>query len=159
MSINNYFKLNYQLVLIGMLFLCSTTELKAQYKNIKNDVFWDTKEGLPIYSQGGGVFRFKDPKTGIDKYYWYGVHYEEAEKYRNEPVKKYDHCTFKSISCYSSTDLVNWTFEADVFTDEKAFPEGRKTWVGRLGVAFVKEINKNILFLQHGYKVLIILAD
>ena len=159
MSINNYFKLNYQLVLIGMLFLCSTTELKAQYKNIKNDVFWDTKEGLPVYSQGGGVFRFKDPKTGIDKYYWYGVHYEEAEKYRNEPVKKYDHCTFKSISCYSSTDLVNWTFESDVFTDMEAFPEGRKTWVGRLGVAFVKKMNKYSLFFQHGNQVLILLAD
>lgn len=156
---NNPNSFRYQFLLIGILFFCSTLKTEAQFQNIKNDVFWDTKDGLPIYSQGGGIFKFKDPQTGIEKYYWYGVHYEEAEKYRNEPVQKYDHCTFKSVTCYSSTDLVNWTFEADVFTAANAFPEGRKTWVGRLGVAFVKEMNKYALFVQHGSQVLVALAD
>ncbi|KDN55576.1 family 43 glycosylhydrolase [Flavobacterium seoulense] len=132
--------------------------ITAQYQNIKNDVFWDTKDGKPIYSQGGGIFKFKD-KEGIEKYYWYGVHYEEAEKYRKEPIVTYPNCTFKSITCYSSTDLVNWTFEGDVFFDNKAFPDGRKTWVGRLGVAFVKEMNKYALFVQHGNQVLVALAS
>ncbi|MFA9191396.1 family 43 glycosylhydrolase [Flavobacterium sp. FZUC8N2.13] len=148
-----------KLVWIVMLLLCSTIKIIAQNQNIKNDVFWDTKEGLPIYSQGGGVFKFENPKTGIEKYYWYGVHYEEAEKYRKEPIITYPRCTFKSITCYSSTDLVNWTFEGDVFTDENAFPDGRKTWVGRLGVAFVKEMNKYALFVQHGSQVLVLLGD
>lgn len=148
-----------QLLGITLVLLCFSIETKAQNQNIKNDVFWDTKDGLPIYSQGGGVFKFKDPKDGIEKYFWYGVHYEEAEKYRKEPVKKYDHCTFKSVSCYSSTDLVNWTFEGDVLTEATANPDGRRTWVGRLGVAFVKEINKYALFVQHGNQVLVALAD
>jgi len=152
-------KLSSKLIFIGILFLCSTINTLAQNQNIKNDIFWDTKEGLPIYSQGGGIFKFKDPKDGIEKYYWYGVHYEEAEKYRKEPSVTYPHCTFKSVTCYSSTDLVNWTLERDVFTDTKAFPEGKKTWVGRLGVAYIKEMNKYALFVQHGSQVLVALAD
>ena len=156
---NNSIQFRYQFLLIGILFFCSIIKSTAQFQNIKNDVFWDTKEGLPIYSQGGGVFKFKDPQTGIEKYYWYGVHYEEAEKYRKEPTVTYLNCTFKSVTCYSSTDLVNWTFESDVFTDEKAFPDGKKTWVGRLGVAYVKEMNKYALFVQHGSQVLVALAD
>ncbi|WP_026715293.1 family 43 glycosylhydrolase [Flavobacterium daejeonense] len=152
-------RLHYQFLFIGIFFLFSPVNIVAQFQNIKNDTFWNTQEGLPIFSQGGGIFKFKDPQTGIEKYYWYGVHYEEAEKYRKEPVKKYDHCTFKAVSCYSSTDLVNWTFENNVFTEAKAFPDGRKTWVGRLGVAFVKEINKYALFVQHGSQVLVALAD
>jgi len=156
---NSSIKFNFQFLLIGILFLCSTITTLAQNQNIKNDVFWDTKDGQPIYSQGGGIFKFKDPKDGTEKYFWYGVHYEEAEKYRKEPVKKYDHCTFKSVTCYSSTDLVNWTFERDVLTEATANPDGRRTWVGRLGVAFVKEINKYALFVQHGNQVLVALAD
>jgi hypothetical protein len=140
------------------LFLFATINSLAQYQNIKNDVFWNTKDGLPIFSQGGGIFKFKD-NDGIEKYYWYGVHYEEADKYRNEPVKKYDHCTFKSVTCYSSTDLVNWTFEADVLTDKTATPQSWRTWVGRLGVAYVKEMNKYAMFVQHGNQVLVTLSD
>jgi len=33
----------------------------AQLLNIKNDTFWNTKDGRPIYSQGGGIFKFADP--------------------------------------------------------------------------------------------------
>ncbi|MGM8363717.1 family 43 glycosylhydrolase [Flavobacterium sp. ARAG 55.4] len=152
-------RLHYQLLCIGIFFLFCSVDLSAQNKNIKNDVFWDTQEGRPIYSQGGGIFRFPDPQTGIEKYYWYGVHYEEAEKYRKNPVKKYDHCSFKSVSCYSSTDLVNWTFERDVLTNTSETPQSWRTWVGRLGVAYVKEINKYAMFVQHGNQVLVTLAD
>lgn len=50
------------------------------FNRITNDSFWYATDGTPIYSQGGGIFRFKDPQTGKEKYYWYGVHYKEAEK-------------------------------------------------------------------------------
>ena len=89
---------------------------KTQELNIKNDVFWYTKKGLPINSQGGGIFKFIDPITGEKKYYWYGVHYKEADIYRNNPSVTQKQNTFESVTCYSSTDLVNWTFEAE-FTD------------------------------------------
>ena len=136
----------------------TTHSLKAHACNIKNDVFWNAKDGRPIYSQGGGIFRFADPVTGEIKYYWYGVHYLEADSFRNAPSRTRAKCTFESVTCYSSTDLVNWTFEADVLTKDDLNKSG-KTWVGRLGVAYIKELNKYAMFVQHGNQVLITLSD
>lgn len=131
----------------------------GQSGNIKNDVFWNTADGKPIYSQGGGIFCFADPLTGVKKYYWYGVHYLEAESYRNDPTVTYSKkCTFESVTCYSSVDLVNWTFEGDVLTKDEV-NKLRKTWVGRLGVAYVQELNKYVLIVQHGNKVMFAVSD
>ncbi|HRZ98361.1 MAG TPA: family 43 glycosylhydrolase, partial [Paludibacter sp.] len=131
----------------------------GQSGNIKNNVFWNTADGKPIYSQGGGIFRFADPLTEVKKYYWYGVHYLEAESYRNDPSFTYTKkCTFESVTCYSSVDLVNWTFEGDVLTKEEVNKQ-RKTWVGRLGVAYVQELNKYVLIVQHGNKVMFAVSD
>jgi len=129
--------------------------VNAQSLNIKNDVFWNTKDGQPIYSQGGGIFRFTDPQSGVEKYYWYGVHYKEAETYRNDPSVTQGRNTFQAVTCYSSTDLVNWTFEKNVLTRAELDQHGRTTWVGRLGVVFVKELNQYAMFVQHGSEVLI----
>lgn len=131
----------------------------AQPLNITNDSFWNTKDGQPIYSQGGGIFRFTDPATGKQKYYWYGVHYAEADACRKDPSVTYSKCTFEAVTCYSSVDLVNWTFEADVLTKDEVLKEGRNSWVGRLGVAYIKALNKYALFVQHDKGVLIAVAD
>lgn len=143
---------------VCMLLLCISDNVKAQLLNIKNDVFWNTKEGNPVYSQGGGIFTFKDA-AGKEKYYWYGGHYKEAETYRNDPSVTLPNATFEAVTCYSSSDLVNWTFEANVFTKEEAFKTVPKTWVGRLGVAYVKEMKKYAMFVQLGNQLLIALAD
>ena len=143
-------------LLIG---ICLSDVVKAQTTVIKNDVFWNTKEGLPINSQGGGIFRFADPATGVKKYYWYGVHYREADLYRKDPSVTLNSGTnFESVTCYSSTDLVNWTFEADVLSKEEV-NKSRKTWVGRLGVAYIKELDKYAMIVQHGAKVLFAISD
>jgi Glycosyl hydrolases family 43 len=136
-----------------------TANTNAQQLNIKNDVFWNTKDGLPIYSQGGGIFKFNDPKTNEKKYYWYGVHYKEAELYRNNPSVTQSNASFQSVTCYSSVDLVNWTFEGDVLTNDELMKYGNKTWVGRLGVAYIKQTGKYAMFVQHGNQVLIAVAD
>ena len=148
---------------ISIIFLITITlisqYISGQTANIKNDVFWNTVDGKPIYSQGGGIFRFADPLTGEKKYYWYGVHYLEAESYRNDPSVTYTKkCTFESVTCYSSVDLVNWTSEGDVLTKDEV-NKLRKTWVGRLGVAYVQEFNKYVLIVQHGNKVLFAVSD
>ena len=135
------------------------TTVHAQSLNIRNDVFWNTQDGRPIYSQGGGIFRFKDPASGLTKYYWYGVHYKEAELYRNDPSITYPNNSFESVTCYSSTDLVNWKFENDVLKKDELLKHGAKTWVGRLGVAYIAEINQYAMFVQHGNQVLITLSD
>ncbi|GAB2805613.1 glycoside hydrolase family protein [Ferruginibacter profundus] len=144
------------IAILSTLFLAS---VDAQLLNIKNDTFWNTKDGNPINSQGGGVFRFADPVSGVEKYYWYGVYYEEADAYRNNPVTTYAKCTFKAVTCYSSVDLVNWKFEADVLSKDEVIKPGRNSWVGRLGVAYIKELNKYALFVQHDKEVLIAVAD
>ncbi|MEO7309288.1 MAG: family 43 glycosylhydrolase [Chitinophagaceae bacterium] len=134
--------------------------VQAQPLNIKNDIFWNTKNGSPIYSQGGGIFKFKNPATGIQKYYWYGVHYQEADIYRRDPSVTLKNANFESVTCYSSTDLVNWTFEKDVLTKEEMKQHGgERGWVGRLGVAYLKELNKYVMVVQHRNKVMFATAD
>lgn len=145
---------------ITLIVIIPSTSLFAQLNNIKNDQFWSTVEGEPIYSQGGGIFRFADEKTGEEKYYWYGVHYEEAELYRNNPAITHERNHFVDVTCYTSTDLVNWTEEAPVLTKAEIDRNYPKTgWMGRLGVAYIKELKKYALFVQHDNKVLITLAD
>jgi hypothetical protein len=131
----------------------------SQAHSIKNDVFWNTTTGQPIYSQGGGIFRFPDPVTGVKKYYWYGVQYEEASLYRNDPSVTHKTSTFAAVTCYSSTDLVNWTAEPDVLTKNNLSDPYRKTWVGRLGVAYIQEWNKYALLVQYGNQVLVTVSD
>lgn len=153
----------YKYIVVNILILffaliCKVDPVNAQFQNIKNDVFWNTKNGLPINSQGGGIFRFADPVSGLKKYYWYGVHYAEADAYRNNPAVTQPKSTFESVTCYSSADLVNWTFEGDVLTKDQTNESG-KTWVGRLGVTYIKELNKYAMFVQHGNQVLITTSD
>lgn len=156
----NYFSV-FVFLLLLFIIPASNFSVKAQALNIKNDVFWYTKDGQPINSQGGGIFRFADPTTGEKKYYWYGVHYKEANTYRNNPSVTLPTSTFESVTCYSSNDLVNWKFEGDVLTKEelKKRDGERRTWVGRLGVAYIKELNKYAMFVQHGSQVLITVSD
>ena len=108
----------------------------------ENDIFWHDTDGNPIYSQGGGIFKFET--DGEEKYYWYGVRYQEAEEYYENPLSSKSNNHFVSVTCYSSTDLVNWTFEGNVVTREQLSGTeemgGEEVqWVGRLGVAYMEE--------------------
>jgi len=154
------FRSNHSLIVyLFLLLFVINDKVIAQSQNIKNDIFWNTKDGIPIYSQGGGVFKFTDPASGKMKYYWYGAHYKEAETYRNDPTVTQNRVSFESVTCYSSTDAVNWTFEGNVLTKEELLKHEGKTWVGRLGVAYIKEMKKYAIFVQHGRGVLIAISD
>ncbi|GAB3088041.1 family 43 glycosylhydrolase [Isoptericola nanjingensis] len=127
---------------------------------IRNDTFWHDTDGNPIFSQGGGIFRFGDT------YYWYGVEYVGAGKYYNSPTRKYDSdATFVAIKAYSSQDLVNWTFERDIATrDTKLWIPASKdiephsfsrmtnlaetSWMGRMGVAYNESTGKYTALIQ-----------
>lgn len=54
---------NFALIILFLLQMISI-DVIAQSSNIRNDTFWNTKDGRPIYSQGGGIFKFPDPVTG-----------------------------------------------------------------------------------------------
>ena len=131
---------------------------QAQMRPIHNDAFRYDISGHPIYSQGGGIFLFKDANTGKLRYYWYGVHYQEADNYLKDPSVTSPHSSFQSVTCYSSDNMVDWTFEADVLTKQELSKQ-RPTWVGRLGVAYIKEVNKYAMFVQHGRYVLVTVSD
>lgn len=149
----------FSLLVFGLL-LYSPQTMNAQTGNIKNDKFWDTKNGKPIHSQGGGIFTFTDPKDGVEKYYWYGVHYREAELYRKDPSVTQDRNYFKAVTCYTSTDLVNWEFESNALERSEVVENYERTsWMGRLGVAYVEEIDKYAMFVQHNHGVLIAISD
>lgn len=155
MKIARHFFLVFNMA-IGILVSCIVTvPATAQMLNITNDRFWNTKDGKPIYSQGGGIFRFKDPLTRKEKYYWYGVHYKESDAYRADPSVTQAHSTFKSVTCYSSTNLVNWTFEGDVLTRNELEANTDVTWVGRLGVAYIASLRQYAMFVQCGGQVLV----
>ncbi len=124
--------------------------LQGSFETITNDTFWNDTDGNPIYSQGGGVFRFGDT------YYWYGVHYAGAESYREDPSRKYDdEASFVSIPVYSSTDLVNWTFENDVATAD----DNLYGWVGRLGVVYNENTGKYVLITQGPGNIVFLQGD
>jgi len=129
------------------------------HAQIKNDIFWDTADGQPLYSQGGGIFKFKDPTTGADAYYWYGNHYKEAETYRHDPSKTLNGNTIVGVSCYKSTNLLHWTDMGHVITAD-AISEGRRWagWFGRLGVAYVEETQQYALLAQHNNSVMVALS-
>lgn len=133
-----------------------TTVADAQYRPIHNDTFWDTADGRPIYSQGGGIFRFTSPDTGRQQYYWYGVRYEEAALYRQRPYSVVrEGCRFEAVTCYTSDNLVDWHEVGDVLTASELESHMPPTWVGRMGVAYVREQQTYALFIQHGAGVLI----
>src|SRR6266567_2265198 len=90
--------------------ILALTRPVASAATITNDAFFKDTSGNPIYSQGGGVFKFGS------KYYWYGVKYNGAVTYYNNPTGKNSDTSFNAVTCYSSTDLVNWTFENNVLT-------------------------------------------
>lgn len=143
-----------------MLFSFIVGPANSQWQNIKNNQFWNTADGQAIYSQGGGIFKFTVPGSATPRYFWYGVHYKEAELYRNDPSLTQSRDHFEAVTCYTSTDLVNWKSEGAVLTrDELDRNFSRTGWVGRMGVAFVKELNQYAMFVQHNDQLLILVAD
>jgi hypothetical protein len=92
-------------VFVGLGLFTSTA--RAQFKTITNDVWWKTTSGSVIYAQSGFI-----QKIG-STFYWYGVEYGGAVSYFNTGTTN-SNTSFVGINCYTSTDLVNWTFAATV---------------------------------------------
>ncbi|KAI8813299.1 putative beta-xylosidase, secreted [Cladochytrium replicatum] len=57
--------------------------------------------GNPIQAHGGGLIKVNST------YYWVGEN-------------RYDDLTFRAVSAYSSTDLVNWDYSGDILTNSSA---------------------------------------
>ena len=124
---------------------------------IRNDSWWNTVDGKPIYSNGGGCYFYEG------RWYWYGCRYEEAERVRFDSAFRVDvgglHTTFVGVTCYSSADLVNWRDEGIVYAGEGAESEAHGRWFGRVGVAAVPSEGKFVLAMQYMGGVLLAVAD
>lgn len=112
---------------------------------ITNDRFYTDTDGNPLYSQGGGIFKFPND----DKYYWYGVRYTESVSYAANPSesRNVEHPAFEAFTCYTSTDLVNWKYEGDVAT-LTTLGQGWCGWAGRCGVVYDENTKKYVLVSQ-----------
>lgn len=88
------------------------------------------------------------------------MRYREAETYRLNPAVTLPTSIFESVTCYSSTDLVTWSFEHNVLTMAKLEKNGGyKRWLGELGVAYLAELKKYVMVVQHGNQVLFTTSD
>ena len=81
-----------------------------------NGEVWSDTSGRPINAHGGGILKHGDT------YYWYGE-YKGESTYRSPSVGWDCYRTdFTGVSCYSSTDLVNWKFEGLALAPDKDDP-------------------------------------
>ena len=82
---------------------------RTHHSGIVPGAVWYDTEGNPINAHGGGIM-YHD---GI--YYWYGE-YKGDSTYLLDWVKTWEcsRADAGGISCYSSKDLVNWSFEGIV---------------------------------------------
>lgn len=77
-----------------------------------NGEIWLDTSGNPINAHGGGILQHGDT------YYWYGE-YKGKDTYRSPNIGWECYRTdFTGVSCYSSTDLINWNFEGVVLTPD-----------------------------------------
>ena len=122
---------------------------------IANDRFWDDADGNPMYMQGGGIFDFPDPATGKVSHFWYGVHFSQAETYRQNPTHALTGNDFVSVDVYKSGNLTDWRYQgvaldraqADAFSSD--FGGRHAGWVCRMGVAYVPELHTYAMLIQH----------
>lgn len=106
---------------------------------IENDVFWKDASGNLLLSQGGGMLKLSGT------YYWYGINYTAASTYATDPLpSNTGNPSFKSVRCYSSTDLVRWKYEGDVLQRDQV----GGTWFGRMGVVHNAATGKFVLLAQ-----------
>ncbi len=107
---------------------------------ITNDTWWTANGGI-MYNQGGYIY-----KSG-STYYWFGVQYGGAYTYYKTGTKNSD-VSFVSINCYSSTDMVNWSWVGKVLTpDNDHFVSS--DWLGRIGVVHNPTTGKYVLIINY----------
>jgi hypothetical protein len=108
--------MNVKRALLSFVFLLSIPFLFAPATfvmptTINPGEIWLDNRGQHVQAHGGGILR------AGDVYYWFG----EDRSRGLDPAKRY-------VSCYSSQDLVHWTFRSRVI--QLADPEGfGPTWV------------------------------
>lgn len=98
---------------------------------IKPGELWPDHAGNHINAHGGGIIKIKDV------YYWYG---EQRDK-ESDPDYRY-------VSCYSSADLINWTYKGAALK-MKSPDTALKNWVlERPKVFYNKKTRKYVMYMH-----------
>ena len=92
---------------------------------------WPDEDGNHIQAHGGGIIKIK--KT----YYWYG----EERRQGLDP-------NFRYVSCYSSTDLVNWKFKGDALKLSEPDSAGKNWVLERPKVYYNKKTKKYVMYFH-----------
>lgn len=105
----------------------------AKLKEIKPGQLWADNRGIHINAHGGGVLFHEG------KYYWYGEH-----------KSSYTSSAQVGITCYSSVDLINWTYEgiALAVSDNEDSDIVRGAVMERPKVVYNDKTNKFVLWFH-----------
>ncbi len=111
--------------------------------SMKNGTIWKDVDGNDIQAHGGCILQHE----GV--YYWYGEHKGAENCFENgENRLRVD---VIGISCYSSTDLVNWKYEGLIFESNKTDPESLIHYtqvMERPKVIYNKKTGKFVLWMH-----------
>jgi len=115
-------------VLLSLFTLLSRGQAKTD--TIKPTQIWPDNNGNHIQAHGGGIIKIED------NYYWYG-----------ENRSKGLDTNYRFVSCYTSKDLINWTFITNI---KFAKPDSTLTYwvVERPKVYYNTETKKYVMYLH-----------
>lgn len=117
------------LPLISMLVFHASVH--AQNNIIRPTEIWPDQSGNHIQAHGGGIIKIKN------RYYWYG---EERRQGLDS--------NYRYVSCYSSADLVNWTFKGDALKLSEPDSAGKNWVLERPKVFYNKGTKKYVMYFH-----------
>jgi Glycosyl hydrolases family 43 len=118
-------------VLLFFSFVCVLNVTAQKNDIIKPGEIWPDNNGNHVQAHGGGII-----KLGRT-YYWYG---EERRQGLDSNLRY--------VSCYASTDLINWTFKGDPLILSDPENLGRKWVLERPKVFYNKKTKKYVMYFH-----------
>ena len=94
---------------------------------------WNATNGTLIQAHGGGITRVGST------YYWFG---------EDKTGESSGNAFFQNVPCYSSTNLLNWTFVNDVLTRQASGDLGPNRIVERPKVIYNSTTNQYVMYMH-----------
>lgn len=133
-------KTAYLAIFILLLGLTSVTYASPQ--TIEPGTEWYDTSLDPLAAQGAGVI-----KVG-DTYYLVGMYTDNDPNNWLEVSGGHGCPLFVAITCYSSTDFANWTFENNLLTQQPSGDLGHYRWVGRPKVIYNDTTEEYVMYMN-----------
>lgn len=125
------FKISLSIIITFVYLSSGFVCVQAQTNSIKPGEVWPDDHGNHVQAHGGGII--KVGKT----YYWFG---EDRSK-DNDPEMRY-------VACYSSRDLIHWTFRNQVIKTTDPDSLGKNFVLERPKVFYNKKTKKYVMYMH-----------